>query len=230
MAHIATLNVDDENIIQDLNNIYVGPECENLLATLSLECAQEIRLKCLDFYKTAIKEMLKRLPYKDKFFELLTFLDPQIALYNEGRTKVKDLTDIAVRIGQIDITKLAFEWRILPSMFNDIEKKELASLEIEEMWKKILEFKDFSDNKLFLTLKSLVEVVLSFPHSNAEAERIFSIVSDVKNKKRNRLSNDTVSAICIVRSSFQTQGINCLNFEVESRHLELHNAQNLYTE
>lgn len=95
---------------------------------------------------------------------------------------------------------------------------------------KILEFKDFSDNKLFLTLKSLVEVVLSFPHSNAEAERIFSIVSDVKNKKRHRLSNDTVSAICVVRSSFQTQGINCLNFEVESRHLELHNAQNLYTE
>ena len=135
-----------------------------------------------------------------------------------------------MRIGQIDITKLAFEWRILPSMFNDVEKKELASLEIEEMWKKKLEFKDFSDNKLFLTLKSLVEIVLSFPHSNAEAERIFSIVSDVKSKKRNRLSHDTVSAICIVRSSFQTQGINCLNFEVDSRHLELHNAQNLYTE
>jgi len=50
----------------------------------------------------------------------------------------------------------------------------------------------------------------------------------VKNKKRNRLSNNTVSAICIVRSSFQTQDINSLKFEVDSRHLELHNTQNLY--
>lgn len=97
----------------------------------SLEYAQEFKLKCLDFYKTAVKEkQLKRLPYKDTFFELLTFIDPEIALYDEGRSKISDLTDIAVRIGQIDITKLAFEWTILPSMFNDDEKKELASLDI----------------------------------------------------------------------------------------------------
>jgi len=36
---------------------------------------------------------------------------------------------------------------------------------------------------MFSTLESLIEIVFSFPHSNAEAECIFSIVSDVKNKK-----------------------------------------------
>jgi len=97
-----------------------------------LECAQEIRLKCLDFYKTVVKEILKCLPYNDSFFEIFTFLDPQIALYHEGRIKVKDLIDIAVRIGQINITKLAFEWRILSSIFN-VKKKELTSLDIKNM-------------------------------------------------------------------------------------------------
>jgi len=96
------------------------------------------------------------------------------------------------------------------------------------MWKKILEFKNFNDEKMFPNLESLVETVLSFPHSNAEAERIFSIVNDVKNKKRNRLSNKTVSAICTIRSSFQAKGINCTNFDVDSEHLKLHNPQNLY--
>jgi len=184
LTHIASLNIDDKNIIQHLNDIYVGPECEHLLAILPLECAQEIRLKCLDFYKTAVKKILKRLPYNDPFFELLTFLDPQIALYHEGRIKVKDLTDIAVRIGQIDITKLAFEWRILPSTFNDVEKKELTFLDIENMWITILEHKDFSGNKLFVTLNLLVEAILSLPHSNAEAERIFSIVFNEKQEKK----------------------------------------------
>lgn len=116
----------------------------------------------------------------------------------------------------------------MPSVFNDKEKVELVSLEIDIMWKKILEFKNFDEEKMFPNLESLVEAVLSSPHSNAEAERIFSIVSDVKNKKRNRLSNETVSAICTIRSSFQAEGINCTNFEIDSEHLNLHNPQNLY--
>ncbi|XP_067211624.1 protein FAM200A-like, partial [Linepithema humile] len=225
---IVDLNIDDNKNIQDINNIYVGPECESFLETLSSECAQEIKLNCLQFYITAVREMLKRLPYRDTVFEQLMFLQPKIALYDESRVKFKDLTFIATRIGNIDITKLAFEWRILPSVFTNEEKEELASLEIDAMWKRILEFKNFNGEKMFQNLESLVEVVLSFPHSNAEAERIFSIVTDIKTKKRNQLSNETVSAICIIRSSFQAEDINCTNFEIDSGHLKLHNSQNLY--
>lgn len=36
---------------------------------------------------------------------------------------------------------------------------------------------------MFSNLESLVEAILSFPYSNVEAERVFSIVTDVKNKK-----------------------------------------------
>lgn len=82
----------------------MGSDCESLLKNLSSECAQEIKLKCLDFYITAVQEMLKRLPCKDIFFKQLTFLDPQIALYNKGRTKIRDLTSIATRVEQINRT------------------------------------------------------------------------------------------------------------------------------
>jgi len=96
------------------------------------------------------------------------------------------------------------------------------------MWSKIVAYKVFNEEEIFPNLKLLVEIVLSFPHSNAEAERIFSIVTDIKNKKRNRLSKDTVFAICVIRSSFQAEGINYINFEIDPRHLELHIASNLY--
>lgn len=172
--------------------------------------------------------MQKRLPYKNPLFREISFLQPHIALYNQGRIESKDLSNITTRIGHVNITNLAFEWAILPTIYNDVEKKELAELEIEEMWMKIFEYKNFGGEKMFSNLESLVKTVFSFPHSNAEAERIFSMVTDIKNKKRNRLSNDTVSAMCTVRSSFQAKGINCINFDVDSRHLELHNSQNLY--
>jgi len=53
----------------------------------------------------------------------------------------------------------------LPSIYNDKEKQELALLEIDEMWKKILEFEDFNGEKMFPHLELLVQAVLSFPHS-----------------------------------------------------------------
>lgn len=230
LNNIAILNIDDEGNTKDLTDIFVGPECEKFLTTQSLEFTQQIKCKCLDFYKTSLKEMMKRLPYKDAFFEQLNFLEPKVALYIESRNKFKDLSDIAAKIENIDISKLAFEWRILPTVFDDDEKSELINLEIENMWQRILNVKDFDEEKMFPNLELLVESVLSLPHSNAEAERIFSIVTDVKCKKRNRLGNDTISAICKIRSHFQSENINCINFEPDSRHFEFHNTQNLYPE
>jgi len=173
--------------------------------------------------------MLKRLPYKDTFLEHLSFLEPNITFYDESRVKIPNLSHVTARFENINCSNLDFEWGILPSRFNKEEKIELSSLEIDEMWKQILDRKDFDGEKLFPTLESLIAIIFSLPHSNAEAERIFSMVTDIKTKKRNRLSNDMVSAICTIRSHFQAENINCITFPVDPRHLELHNSLNLYS-
>nr|XP_012151330.1 PREDICTED: uncharacterized protein LOC105663900 [Megachile rotundata] len=183
LKNIESLDVDNVENIQNIENIYTGPECENCLESLEVESARQIRINWLNYYITAVREML---------------------------------------------IQLAFEWRISPSFFNDYGKKELIALSLDKMWKHNLDFINFDVEQMFSNLKSLVEIILSLSHSNVEAERIFSIVTDVKNKKRNQLSNDMVSLICVVRSSFQTKTINCTNFEAGSRHFELHNTQNLY--
>lgn len=123
LDNIFSLNLDDlDEINFKIQNVYPGPDCEKFLETECVEFAQEIRIKCLQFYKTALKEMLKRLPYKETFLEHLSFLEPNIAFYNESRITVKDLSHIAARFENIDLSKLAFEWRILPSRFTNEEK------------------------------------------------------------------------------------------------------------
>jgi len=47
LQNINTLNINDIKNILNVDDVYVGPECECLLATLSLEHAREIRFKCL---------------------------------------------------------------------------------------------------------------------------------------------------------------------------------------
>lgn len=139
-----------------------------------------------------------------------------------------DLTHIATHLGTFDLTSLAFEWRILSTTFSDADKDILANLDIEDMWNKIFETKKFSNQPMFPNLEQLVHAIFSLPHSNAEAERIFSIVTDVKNKKKNRMNITTLNAICNLRSSFQAKNVDCRSFQVDDRHLELHNKKNLY--
>lgn len=75
----------------------------------------------------------------------------------------------------------------MPTIFSDDEKNILSNLKID-MWKKIFESRNFDDKPIFPNLEKLVYAILSLSHSNAEAKPIFSIVTDVKNKKRNQIS------------------------------------------
>jgi hypothetical protein len=91
------------------------------------------------------------------------------------------------------------------------------------MWLRIAQIKNFNDDLLFPNLGKLASLCLTLPHSNAEAERIFSIVTDIKTKKRNRIGDDSLNAMCVLRSSLQNSGSSCVRYNVTDQHLNLHN-------
>jgi len=97
---------------------------------------------CLSFYVTALQEMIQRLPYNDEIFHEFRFLDPNIALRKESRLAFPDLRNVARHFQISDITALAYEWRMLPIVFNNAEKNCLFNLEIDDMWKNIFEKKE----------------------------------------------------------------------------------------
>ena len=95
---------------------------------------------------------------------------------SKTRDTFKNLNIVATRINNID-TQLAYEWWVLSRSFTEKEKESLTSLDNEKMWAKILEYENSNDNKSFPNLIKLIkEAVLSLPHSNAKAERIFSFI------------------------------------------------------
>ncbi|KYN49991.1 hypothetical protein ALC62_00018, partial [Cyphomyrmex costatus] len=74
----------------------------------------------------------------------------------------------------------------------------------------------------------LLNAIRSLPNSNADPERMFSILSHVKNKKRNKLSSTSVNANCVFKSALNARGETCLNLMIDEKHLSLMSAQNLY--
>lgn len=78
--------------------------------------------------------------------------------------------------------------------------------------------------QMFPNLAKLADVVLIMPHANADSERCFSIVTDVRTKKRNRMGGESLNAICVTRIAFKAKGIDCVSFKVRKEHLQKHNV------
>ncbi|EFN74057.1 hypothetical protein EAG_02586, partial [Camponotus floridanus] len=63
----------------------------------------------------------------------------------------------------------------------------------DEMWKKIFKCK-------YPNMKFLLNAVRSLPNSNADPGRKFSLLTDLKTKKRNELSSACINASCVLKS------------------------------
>lgn len=78
-----------------------------------------------------------------------------------------------------------------------------------EFWSEVYNYIDASGSKPFEELCKAALAALSLPHSNAEVERLFSQMSVVKSKLRNRLSLHTLNSILLVLYGLKLAGDTC---------------------
>ena len=69
------------------------------------------------------------------------------------------------------------------------------------------------DEVKFSTVSLFVKSLLALPHSNADVERIFSQVSLIKTKHRNRIKTSTLDALLMTRSGLRSD---CVHFVPDS--------------
>jgi len=108
------------------------------------------------------------------------------------------------------------------------EKQNLFKKTFDEMWKKILKCQDSNNIIKYPNLKSVLNAVQSLPNSNADSERMFSLLSDLKTNKRNKLSSVTVNAICVLKSALKARNETCINMMIEEKYLSYMSTEKLY--
>jgi len=218
---------------KDLHEITFGFDCNEYLNELMMQGHEDIvttvRENCLSFYVTAAEEIRKRLPINNIFLSKLNVFRPFVSLFNNDReTSFNDVSYIVKTIGGFNEDDLKKEWLALPLDFTTEEKQSLSKKTFDEMWKKILKCQDSNNIDKYPNLKSVLNAVRSLPNSNADSERMFSFLSDLKTKKRNKLSSDTVNAICVLKSALKTRNETCINMKIEEKHLSLMSPDKLY--
>ncbi|CAG9782795.1 unnamed protein product [Diatraea saccharalis] len=85
---------------------------------------------------------------------------------------------------------------------------------------KVAAYKNAADVNTFHELCEFAIAVLSLPHSNAEVERLFSTMSIIKNKLRNKLSEKTLNSLLTIRNQLKIKDKNCSTYEIPDEVLD----------
>ena len=160
------------------------------------------------FYETCASKMIQKFPFNDKILSELSFLDPR----NRGKTSVNGLVQLANRFGsfspdELDTLNMQFrDYRAAPlDQLPTYDPCEAAGA-IDHFWAAMAEVKSVTNLEVyrFGTLSSFAQVLLVLPHSNADPERLFSMVRKIETEARGNLDPSTVCDLLSVKINNDT--------------------------
>ncbi|KAL6954599.1 hypothetical protein U1Q18_044859 [Sarracenia purpurea var. burkii] len=123
------------------------------------------------------------------------------------------ITKFGINIDDLQCTKIEKQWMELHQVkweWDTADSKKDGSL--TRLWTQILLYEDIANNQRFKDLAEFVLSLLILPHSNAEVERLFSVMNCIKSKARNRMSSEVLNAILQVRFGLKIDGSCCHNY------------------
>lgn len=207
-----------------IEEVYFGANVSKSLLEMDLTNDQIIffRLRCLDFYVEACKQITERFPLKRNIIKFFEFIDPSVV--KQG--SLASISHIAILFPNIlkddKLQQLDSEWRLL----RNTDEIQSFPDEIIMFWNKVkkLEFGDGS--AMFETLSNFVFDILTFPHSSANVERVFSSINLLKTKQRNKLNTETITGLLHTKKYIGNNS--CYSFPVEKKLMSFMNKENLY--
>ena len=239
LPQIFEIDVHNVNNHKDAKDIFLGTDCENFLKNnrniFSEEKVKEFKRDWVVFYANAIKEIKNRFYVNESLYTALSFFDKDIALFESDNYRNLIITQLQnlcrKHFHQIDVEALFHEWNNLKLAFDEEEITEIRKMKHSDIfWNEVTLRKNQNNEYMFPQFRMLIDIVLSFPNSNAEAERVFSIMNDIKSRKRNRIESDLLRALLIIKSPLRSRNETVETFVVTDSHLENLKSINLYGE
>lgn len=217
---IVSVNCLHPQCILPVESIQVGSSTFNLISSFDKNLKEQFLFKCLAFYQKAFQECLNRFPMNN-FFKNLNFIQINNALNIAVNT---DIHSVAEKICPNIVDNCKRECSKLKIYFSEEEKSTLPKTPIE-FWKHLSTLKNFNDEFIFKNIAELALIILCIPHGNADVERIFSNITDIKTKKRNKLSTSMLEAVLRIKVDLHDKKLSCHDFVFTKQHFERYNVK-----
>ncbi|XP_061191661.1 uncharacterized protein LOC133199855 [Saccostrea echinata] len=165
-----------------------------------------------EFYCTTTETMVKKFPFNDKVLKGIGFLNPS----TKDKISTDDIVSLSERFcsfSQEEKRKLedeAAEYILTP--LSDLPKFDPDTTTLNQYWNSLGKLKLPRGQKQFQHLYNLSKNVLTLPHSNADTERVFSVLKKIQSDSRDNLADKTIHSLL---SSKINNPIECHQYKPE---------------
>lgn len=163
-----------------------------------------------EFYMAVTKKMLQKFPFHDDALKNMAFLNPEF----KEQLVADCVLKLAKRFPQIlgDTCSLdELQEEFLDYQLTPKEELPPADLGADKFWSQMAKVMEpFSNKSRFGLLAKLALACCVIPVSNADPERIFSMLKKIQTDMRSDLNNDT---ICSLICSKQNQDVCCFEYK-----------------
>ncbi|XP_068239267.1 SCAN domain-containing protein 3-like [Palaemon carinicauda] len=173
-----------------------------------------LKQRCQDFLVDVIREVEKRIPKNKAIFQGISALHPSKVLSQTARTPFSQLPLQHLLKEDLNIYEEQYR-KIICHMWsedgvfeNGIPDNSIA------FWSGIFKYENGLGAKPYRKLALYALACLSCPVSNAVVERVFSQVTCVKTKYRNKMSLELLDSIVRIRTHLMIKDTNCVKFNI----------------
>ena len=180
---------DESNHLSD-EDLFTGDETMALIIHLEEnegESLKEFYSGVKKFYLGFVKKLLKVFDFKSQVLSTLGFLEP-IASQKMSPSCIDRISDLFPISFDKNVVKLEYREYV-------IDEIDPSCDEAVKFWLSIRDMKSPMGEPKYLNLATLALQLLAIPVSNADSERVFSLVRRIKTDFRSSLSVETVSAL-----------------------------------
>ena len=147
------------------------------------------------FYESVAAKMVAKFPFDDPVVSGLSLLSP----HQRGDLPPTAITDLARRFPNLVPEK---DFEQLEEEFQDYQTTpasdfpKVEDVRTDKFWGVVLQMQHrITQQPRFPLMKKLVSGMLTIPSSNADCERVFSVVKKIQTDMKSNLDNSTLNAL-----------------------------------
>lgn len=186
--------------------------CKSGGSTVNEMVAQTLKQRCQDFLNALLREVEHRLPSNQQLFQGISALHPSKVLSQTARYPFEKLPFQHLLEGEKDILEQQYRKIIMHIWAEETVFDGKVPDDCALFWSGIFRYENGLGERPYQELALYALSCLSCPVSNAVVERIFSQVTCIKTKYRNKMSVATLDAIVRIRTTLLLKSNCCVQF------------------